>query len=261
MLNVYVFLVWQALRERYIIKITYTKNYNLFSCLTTFRLNPYGTWKYGRKNKKIFLSQSSNSIFLLCVQKKKINEANTTYFSCETDFNNRFLQCLLISYFIVVTILFRCNEGVFEINPTLCYPRRRILWLPWRCASSSAFRLFYRSLRSWHSSGSSRWLRHRCCTPTRGQWSWRCPENRVSAANKLPVRPTRNRILAITCESVFLINNWNIAKNTMFQAHLSDSYLYTHLSLAINPRNLHEISWSLSSRLLSVVHKENVRQR
>lgn len=110
---------------------------------------------------------------------------------------SRFLQCLLLSYFIVVTTLFRCNEGVLEINPTLCYPRRRILWLPWRCASSSAFRLFYRSLRSWHSSGSSRWLRHRCCTPTRGQWSWRCPENRVSAANKLPVRPTRNRILAI----------------------------------------------------------------
>lgn len=96
MLNVYVFLVWQVLRERYIIKITYTKNYNLFS-LTTFRLNPYGTRKYGRKNKKIFLSQSSNSIFLLCVQKKKINEANTTYFSCETDFNNRAF-CNVSSY-------------------------------------------------------------------------------------------------------------------------------------------------------------------
>lgn len=38
--------------------------------------------------KKHSSRQSSNFIFLHCVQKKKINKANIPHFSCKTDFND-----------------------------------------------------------------------------------------------------------------------------------------------------------------------------
>jgi len=216
----YVFLI--RLRECYIIKISYTK---IIICSDVWeRFTQHRT--HSRESKKY--SSRSPVIPFFCSEYRKrkwIKRAHDIFHARHISTIALFAICPYI-IFCVVTTLFKYNK--LKVSPTLCYPHRRILWLPWRYASSSVVRLFYQNLQSWRFSGFSRWLRHRCCTPTKGQWNWLCPENRISTANKLPVRPTRNRISTIARESVFLVNSWNIVKSTMFQAHIS-----THIYILI----------------------------